>query len=261
MSAAPCSADTCRQPRRGLHWAPVDCAGAGPRSASQCLPRDQAQDRRLDLRPRDRRERCALTQQSAPLTAQIFFSSNVTASQVIGRVASAAASLRKKGARAFLIGAEYGFDEAPFAANASSSDKALYANYARDLRARAQKLVNELKQDGSKAALLDFYTVTQQAFEDPAKYGFAAKYRQVACLQGAYGGTRSLCTNPDKHLWWDDVRRRHRCALKLAVPPHDARAPATGRRGRETHRIVVGQAECIWTLQRHRGITSARPRR
>ena len=156
----------------------------------------------------------------------------MTASQVIARVANAAASLRKKCARAFLIGAEYSFDEAPFAANASQSDKTLYANYAKELRTRAQKLVNDLKKDGDKAALLDFYTVTQQAFENPAKYGFAAQYRQVACLQGAYGGTRSLCSDPDKHLWWDDVRRLGQSLeADLAVPSHDAWAPATGRRG------------------------------
>ena len=137
---------------------------------------------------------------------QIFFNPNVTAEQVIARVANATASLRKQGARAFLIGAEYSFSEAPFAANASASDKALYSSYAKKLRSLAEKLVDDLKKDGSKAARLDFYGVTNEAFRNPAKYGFAVKYRQTACLQGAYGGTRSLCSDPDKHLWWDDVR-------------------------------------------------------
>lgn len=52
--------------------------------------------------------------------------------------------------------------------------------------------------------IVDIYRTFNQIIADPPKYGLDPAEIHTACLIGAYGeAPRSLCDDPDRHLWFD----------------------------------------------------------
>lgn len=77
------------------------------------------------------------------------------------------------------------------------------SNYTEELKAGLYKISKAYK---SKADVLvvDVYRKFNQVLAKPSKYGLDPNAIRVACLQGAYDeAPRSLCDDPDRHLWFD----------------------------------------------------------
>lgn len=60
------------------------------------------------------------------------------------------------------------------------------------------------KSSKARVQVIDVYGKFNEIIADPSSYGLDPDEIRTACLVGAYGeGPRSLCDDPDKHLWFD----------------------------------------------------------
>jgi phospholipase/lecithinase/hemolysin len=91
----------------------------------------------------------------------------------------------------------------PFAQTQSTAYQAFLSQYTEDLRAGLYAIA---KQYHSKANIevVDIYTQFRQVIANPEDYNLDPAVIATACLKGAYGESeRSLCDDPDSHLWFD----------------------------------------------------------
>lgn len=122
------------------------------------------------------------------------------------------------GARTILLPSYPSLATLPFAFTQPAVYQKFLSNYTEELKAGIYEISKAYKSIAD-VRVIDVYHKFNQVIADPSKYGLDANEIRTACLQGAYNeAPRSLCDDPDKHLWFDayhPTRIGHRLVAKV----------------------------------------------
>jgi phospholipase/lecithinase/hemolysin len=107
------------------------------------------------------------------------------------------------GARSILLPSYPSLATLPFAFTQPEVYQNFLSQYTEDLKAGLSNISKAYKSK-AKIVVVDIYRKFDKVIANPRKYGLDPDEIRTACLQGAYGeAPRSLCDDPDKHLWFD----------------------------------------------------------
>lgn len=148
-----------------------------------------------------------------------FFSTNITGYQVAGLIRSQVQDLHASGAQRVLLASYPNLRSLPVGALSTSEYTAYLSDYSAQLRQGLFKIQNDFKHYLA-IKVVDLYPLFQDILRRPNKYGFDPATIQTACAQGVYpseGVPLSICSDPDKHLFWDiyhPTRAGHKIVAK-----------------------------------------------
>jgi phospholipase/lecithinase/hemolysin len=119
---------------------------------------------------------------------------NEAVNDIIGMVKS----LRQTNAQHFLVPNVPPLGAAP----TNSTARALADAFSIDFNTQLAAAVASL--NDPKVILFDTFSLSQRLLADPLAFGFADV--SIPCLtQASYSGGGTVCSNPDLHLFWDDL--------------------------------------------------------
>jgi phospholipase/lecithinase/hemolysin len=91
----------------------------------------------------------------------------------------------------------------PYGGYISSSEAAQLHSFSTSFRSQALTLAHRSPE--YTVTVVDAYGLFEDFYARPKAYSFAANFTHASCLTGAYGeAPRSLCANPDEHVFWDE---------------------------------------------------------
>ena len=107
------------------------------------------------------------------------------------------------GARTILLPSYPSLAALPFATTQTAVYQEFLSSYTEDLKAGLYK-IKKLYKSKVRIEVIDVYGKFNQVIANPSKYGLDPAEIKSACLKGAYDeAPRSLCDDPDRHLWFD----------------------------------------------------------
>lgn len=111
--------------------------------------------------------------------------------------------IRDPGARRILLPSYPSLAALPFATTQPTTVTDFLSSYTEDLKAGLYE-IKKLYKSKARIEVIDIYGEFNHIIANPAKYGLDPAEIKTACLQGAYNeAPRSLCDDPDRHLWFD----------------------------------------------------------
>lgn len=171
--------------------------------------------------------------------------------------------LRNAGGYAFLLGVPYSLSATPYAHSPATAPPAErlhgFEAYATALRRDLTRLRIRLasREFRLQVAILDLHALLHHIVAKPAQYSFDKATISEPCLRGTYGDSepRRVCSDPDRHLWWDMARsfsHSYGCSLVLrfscAVPPDSSGARGHCSRCAERDPPAFRATAGLWAL-------------
>ncbi|KZP29959.1 carbohydrate esterase family 16 protein [Athelia psychrophila] len=143
-----------------------------------------------------------------------FFNANATGAESVKAIITIIEKLRNKGAKHFLVASYLDVSKAPYQHYIDATTNAQLRKWSNEYRAQIKLLA------GSQVTYVDLYSLYSDMFAHPRRYGFDPSKISRSCLTGAYGeAPRTLCTDPDKYIFWDEfhpTRKTHQLMAEAA---------------------------------------------
>ncbi|KAG8988625.1 hypothetical protein FRB90_002635 [Tulasnella sp. 427] len=137
----------------------------------------------------------------------VFFDPSASADAAVQAITKGIKQLRtSEGASTFIIASYPDLSLLPFAIKLGSpAYSTILSNYSTAL-ANGLSALAKNPPTGTRIAYIDLYNIFPQILANPTKYGFSPQVVGQNCLNGAYpseGVPRSVCSDPDKRVFWD----------------------------------------------------------
>ncbi|KZP12321.1 carbohydrate esterase family 16 protein [Athelia psychrophila] len=128
-----------------------------------------------------------------------FFDVNATGAQSVKAIITIIEKLREKGANHFLVASYPDISLLPYQHYIDAATSSQLRKWSNEYHTQIKSLA------GSQVTYVDMYSLFSDLFAHPQRYGFDPSKITESCLTGAYGeAPRSLCTDPDKYIFWDE---------------------------------------------------------
>jgi phospholipase/lecithinase/hemolysin len=156
----------------------------------------------------------------------IFFNPNLTAAQIAASLSGSVTLLIDAGCRHFLLLNYYDASEIPYDQFTDVATKNQLAEFSVEFGQHVSLLTKGYEQGlsrengGGSATYVDLMPLFKHFYfyGEPSDYGFDAFGAYGSCLVGAYDETpnRTLCSNPDKMVFWDEYHPSKTTHLHIA---------------------------------------------
>jgi phospholipase/lecithinase/hemolysin len=144
----------------------------------------------------------------------IFFNPNLTAAQIATALEGSVTSLVDVGGRHFLLMNYYDASEIPYDQYTDIATKNQLATFSVDFGHQVSTLTKRYQEQlagktgGGSVTYVGLMPLFKRFYfyGEPSSYGFDTFGAYGSCLVGAYDETpnRTLCSNPDKMVFWDE---------------------------------------------------------